>query len=222
MNACPHEQSVDFSASKSSGGQSGSQRSGGSAVPPSPTPSPTPTDWTQVATEYAQRNDIWVTSPFTLHDLRSFHPTRVHAQSEPGFWAAVGIPTNYFVDGAPQLRHGRLLGKPIDVRFTPREFEWHYGDGEVATVREAGASWEALDLPDLTTTATSHVYRARGSVTTTVTVHYAVSYRYDGSDWIDVDGTVEGPATPITQRVYLVRTVLVHADCVTDPSGPGC
>ncbi|NEM90849.1 hypothetical protein [Galbitalea soli] len=158
----------------------------------------------------------------TLHDLATFKPEAGIAVSEPGWWAALNLPANFYALTPSEIEKGTLLKKPAEVHFYPVAWHWNYGDGTTTTTSEPGASWAAQGLPDLTTTPTSHRYRARGTITATLTVDMAAEYRFDNGDWIPVSGTIAVHPPPIRLRIYSVHTVLVNPDCPPDPRGPGC
>ena len=86
---------------------------------------------------------------------------------------------------------------------------------------EPGRTWEQLGVPRFTETATSHIYRDRGTVTVSLSVASSASYRFDGGDWRTVDGSVT-TTTSLDAYVGTARTVLVPGDCVHRPHADGC
>jgi hypothetical protein len=157
-----------------------------------------------------------------ISDLVNFTPAAPTRGMEPAGWMVVGLPTNFFAAASVHTRSGSLLGFPADVRFTPAGYHWNYGDGSSAATATAGARWAALGLPEFSDTATSHVYRARGTVTIQPAVEYSAEYRFAGQSWRAISGTIAVSANPLIAVAGDAKTVLVERDCLRDPRGPGC
>ncbi|RUR01506.1 hypothetical protein ELQ94_08420 [Labedella endophytica] len=157
----------------------------------------------------------------TLSDLASFSPSRPTFRMEPNGWMLRGLPANFIADPRDETTGGTLLGRPIDVRFTPVSYTWTWGDGTADTVTEPGRTWEELRLPRFSETPTSHVYTERGTMTVGLDVAYAVAFRFDGGDWVTVDGSVSAQTT-LDAYVGSAQTVLVPGDCRADPVAIGC
>lgn len=162
------------------------------------------------------------TPPITIRDIASFIPTPGTQQMEPNGWAVAGLPTNFYAITAPHVVEGTLLGRPADVRFTPVAYQWAYGDGSAATLATKGGTWAALGIPEFEPTPTSHVYEQLGDYTITLSIVFGAEYRFDGSPWLPVVGTITVPANELHIRVGTAKTVLVEHDCLANPSGPGC
>ncbi|RUQ97503.1 hypothetical protein [Labedella endophytica] len=168
--------------------------------------------------------DTYGASPvptITLADLASFSPTAPTIRTEPDGWALRGLPINAIADTAVNSHDGTLLDHPVTVRFTPHTYRWDWGDGTTTSTTTAGSTWEDVDLPRFSETATSHVYIERGTVTVTLHVDYSVEYQLDGDAWTSVTGTVNATST---DRIYVgtATTVIVPDDCNADPLGIGC
>jgi hypothetical protein len=158
----------------------------------------------------------------TLSDLKHFKPRPGTDHMQPNGWAIIGLDTNFFATVPSELEHGQLLGQPAEVRFFPLAWHWRYGDGAQATVGTPGATWAAHGLSDFDKTATSHVYRTKGSYAIDLDILFGAEYRYAGSDWVPVEGTIDVPAKRLRVTVGDARTVLVNHDCLANPHGPGC
>lgn len=178
------------------------------------------------------RDNVTVNSPgtdpivqntvITLADLVSFRPQAPTNFMEPNGWMVVGLPANFYSNVTSQVVDGQLLGFPASVRFTPVGFHWEFGDGGTATVGSGGASWATLGLPEFSSTPTSHVYRAPGTFTISLSVGYSAQYRFAGQDWRSVAGTLPIRATDLVAVAGQAQTVLVDRDCQRNPVGPGC
>ncbi|GAA1759194.1 hypothetical protein GCM10009747_17710 [Agromyces humatus] len=158
----------------------------------------------------------------TLRDIASFRPAEPSDVMEPNGWAVVGLPANFVAEARPEVVSGTLLGQPADVRFTPVGYRWVHSDGTTVTSPSPGATWSALGVAEFTPTDTSHVYAASGEYTVTLRVALAAEYRFAGSGWLPIAGTltIDGAS----QRVLVgeVDTVLTVGDCTAYPSSPGC
>lgn len=144
----------------------------------------------------------------TIADVAQFLPAVATLHAEPDGWAVVGVPANFWVEVDAVTVDGTLLGEAAEVRFTPRAYQFAYGDGTTRTAGEPGASWAALGQEELTETATSHLYRARGDLEVRVTVVYSAQYRFAGGPWTAVVGAVSGATPPQRELVVIERTAL--------------
>ncbi|MFD6054048.1 hypothetical protein [Agromyces sp. NPDC060279] len=158
----------------------------------------------------------------TLRDLASFNPGPSGLASEPSGWAIVGRPVNLLADAGVVARSGTLLGRPVEVVFTPVSYEWSASTGERVVTESAGRSWDALGLPELAVTDSSLRLQRAGRVTVRLTVHYAAEYRFAGSAWRGIPGTLPVEAGELELLVGTFETVLTDGDCRANPSGPGC
>ena len=109
---------------------------------------------------------------------------------EPDGWVVAGLPANIYAIVAPQLVDGTLLGQPATVRFTPIRYHWDYGDGTGAVRSTKGGTWAALGLREFDPTPTSHVYLVEGEYTIRLTIDFRAEYRFAGSDFLPIDGTI--------------------------------
>ncbi|WP_147364397.1 PKD domain-containing protein [Cryobacterium melibiosiphilum] len=156
-----------------------------------------------------------------ITDLATFTPDAPTQQMQPNGWMVKGLATNFVARASAHEQTGTLLGLPADVRFTPISYAWDYGDGTTGSSATGGATWQQLNMPEFSETATSHTYKP-GEYTITPSVTYSAEYRYAGSDWLPVDGTITIPGAPTTATAWIVRTALVAKNCLDDPEGIGC
>lgn len=161
------------------------------------------------------------TPAITITDLAQFAPAPSPLAGEPANLGIAGMPTNFVATASVTTASGSLFGVPITVRFTPSAYEFHYGDGTDATTTSGGQSWDTLGQAQFTPTATSHVYRDRGTYDADVDVRYTAEVDL-GTGWFPVPGelTADGPAQEI--RIFEARTALVAYTCDQKPSSPGC
>jgi hypothetical protein len=168
------------------------------------------------------RIDHRAQAPVTLSDIAAFRPTPGIERMEPDGWVVVGLPANIYAIVGQQLVDGTLLGQPATVRFTPIRYHWDYGDGTRATRTTKGGTWAALGLREFDATPTSHIYLVEGEYTIRLTIDFRAEYRFAGSDFLPIEGTINLRANDLYITVDGAKTVLVEHDCVADPSGPGC
>ncbi|WP_139226648.1 PKD domain-containing protein [Cryobacterium levicorallinum] len=157
-----------------------------------------------------------------ISDLQNFPAPIAPTGMEPNGWAIVGLAANFWTGASTHISEGHLLGQPAQVMFTPIGYHWNFGDGNTATSPTGGASWEALGLPEFTTTDTSHKYTAQGTYSIVLTIKYQADYSFGDQGWRPVDGTITMPSAPFTVMAANESTVLVAEDCLTNPHGPGC
>jgi len=87
---------------------------------------------------------------------------------------------------------------------------------------DAGATWAALGQAEFTETATSHVYATAGEYTVDVAATLRAEYRFAGSPWRAIAGTLAVAGAPQRVLVGEFDTVLTQGDCNADPDAPGC
>lgn len=163
-----------------------------------------------------------VTAPVTLADIAAFRPTAPVDHMEPNGWTVVGLDTNFYATGSAHVVSGTLLGQPAEVRFTPVEWHWSYGDGSAASHPSAGATWAALGVGEFDATGTSHVYTRNGTFVIDLDVDYAAEYRFAGGPWVGIAGVLTVPANRLVIVAGDAKTVLVEKECGRNPTGPGC
>jgi hypothetical protein len=161
-------------------------------------------------------------APITLSDLANFVPQSASLASQPRGWSVVNLSTNFIAGASVHVVSGSLFGRSAEVQFTPHGYDWSYGDGGSQTTSVPGARWDTLGLREFSPTATSHVYGAEGSFTTSVSVRYGVEYRVGGGAWIPVSGEVSSSATTTVVIVQGADTVLAARDCTANRTAPGC
>ena len=157
----------------------------------------------------------------TITDLVRFAPTGSALVAEPFGFGVVGLPSNFVVASGVHTASGSLFGRSVQVRFTPDQHRFDYGDGTVRTLPDPGATWEAAGLAQFTPTATSHAYGFRGSYTTRVDVLYTAEVNF-GSGWVTVPGHVTSTGRAAQVQVFEARTALVAHTCTAAPTAPGC
>lgn len=157
----------------------------------------------------------------SIEDLASFRPPAPALTTEPLGAALAGAPTNLIGTASSAVIPGSVLGYDVTVRFTPVAFHFDHGDGTAQTSSTGGASWSVLESADFTPTATSHVYRTRGTARVSLTVDYRAEIDFGGG-WRAVPGMLTVVADPADLIVVEARTALVATTCFENPRGPAC
>jgi hypothetical protein len=158
----------------------------------------------------------------TVEDIASFRPEAPTLTGEPTGFGVVGAPTNVVAAASEQYLTGPLLDWNVTVRFTPAGYVFDYGDGATERLTTGGATWASLAQAQFTPTATSHVYRERGTYPVGVTVQYTASVDFGSGTWRPVTGYVTAQGGGYDIRVVEARTALVDKTCAENPSDPGC
>ncbi|MEY3889070.1 MAG: hypothetical protein RI931_192 [Actinomycetota bacterium] len=149
----------------------------------------------------------------------NFSPDEASAAVSPSSDLMVGEMATFYSDPMVHYRLGAVLGYPAEVRFSPVQTTWQFGDG----LSGSGAQ-------------TSHAFRP-GNFDVRVTITYAVSYRLVGQlAWILDPGQIQMPAvvqvsvsdssnwSPPEEELLPASKVpyLVSANCLANSSSVGC
>lgn len=127
--------------------------------------------------------------------------------------------TNFYTDGEVRTLRTTMNGEEVELRLTPIQYIWDYGDGSAPHVTSVpGGTQPGFDVP----TATSHVYEETGAYPVTLTTVYVGEVRYEGGDWERIDGQITRTAAPETADIWTTSTRNVAGDCAADPGAWGC
>lgn len=127
--------------------------------------------------------------------------------------------TNFYTDGEVRTLRTTMNGEEVELRLTPIQYIWDYGDGSAPHVTSVpGGAQPGFDVP----TATSHVYEETGAYPVTLTTVYVGEVRYAGGDWQRIDGQITRTAAPETADIWTTSTRNVAEDCAADPGAWGC
>lgn len=218
----------EFQSEPPGGGQRADESAGAGAAPEQAAVAPTldvcsPTNPTDCTFTGAEPEPPPAGEPaVTLRDIALFRPAAPSNGMEPDGWGVVGLPTNFVAEASVQTLSGTLLGRSADVRFHPVAYRWTHSDGAVVQSSVPGSTWEELAQAEFTATETSHIYATSGEHMAELAVVYVAEYRFDGSAWRWIDGTLTVAGEPRTVLVGEFDTVLVTGDCTVAPDGPGC
>ncbi|MFP5359566.1 MAG: hypothetical protein ACLGHM_03610 [Actinomycetes bacterium] len=131
-------------------------------------------------------------------------PSRIALQPGDGRVYAT-VPTIAMADDSPQLHSAVLLGAEVDIRATPANYTWHWGDGETTTTSDPGAPH-----PNATVT---HAYgRALDEATVSLTTTWAGEYRVAGGAWIAFDTVIDTSSPGVGIEVLHPRARLVASN----------
>lgn len=152
--------------------------------------------------------------------MADFTPASVFGAVYPSTDLSVGQQASFVSSAVQHYRTGSLLGLPTEVRFTPVQVLWNFGDG-------SGGSGSYAP----------HAFDSAGVHQIEVRVVYAISYRVKGSiAWIAEPDTITladdlqvqvsagsqlEPADQIDAEAG-ARVLLVGQDCLSKPGSFGC
>lgn len=134
--------------------------------------------------------------------------------------------TNVFVETEPQTFTETLLGIEVEVRATPTQYQFNYGDGTVSTLSDPGGPVSGVNGTNAGTVAdaetpTSHAYQETGVYSVEVTTTFAGEYRLPGGEWTAIEGTAQIPASPGQADIWRINHRHVAEGC-EDSSHWGC
>lgn len=95
----------------------------------------------------------------------------------------VNKPVYFTSSATEQTVTATMLGERVDVRVTPLEYEWNFGDGENLHTTSPGGPWPDGDV--------THSFSSAGTVIPSVTVFWEVAVAINGQSWIVVPGMGE-------------------------------
>ena len=135
----------------------------------------------------------------TAEEMRRLpiEPGGLTVQPDRG-WVLVNLDTVVWTDGATQTFDTTVLGTPVQVRVSPVDYTWDFGDGSAPLVTtDPGAPY-----PDH---SVSHIYdRAAEGATVELTTRWAGEFQVAGSGvWLPVAGLA---TTTETSAPFDVRT----------------
>jgi len=118
-------------------------------------------------------------------------------------WTFVQIDTIVYSDDEPQTLATTVGGTPVELRATPVEWHWDFGDKtKPLTTTEPGGPY-----PDKTVT---HVYTRLDTYQVTLTTTWQGQWRLVGeTTWREVDGTNTTTSTSDPFTTHEIRTRLV-------------
>lgn len=149
-------------------------------------------------------------------DFASFDipPSTPHAL--PVDWTVIGKPTAFWADASVREFSAELLGFPLQVRATPIEFHWDFGDGNSTSATSPGREPSHPQYGSIT-----HTYSDKGDRTVTLTTVYTGEYSYGGG-WSPIPGTAAVQSDGLSMTVYRYHKYRVEDDCNENPYGTDC
>lgn len=149
---------------------------------PKPLPKPTPALKPKVIVKGpAKAVSVLSNTPASTHAAAgsaNFSPDESSAAVTPSNNLSSGEQATFHSDPKVHFRLGEVLGRAAEVKFSPIQTTWQFGDGFSGSGAQA-----------------SHAF-ASGNFDIEVTITYAVSYRFSGqSAWISDPGQIEMPAS---------------------------
>ncbi|WP_198393281.1 PKD domain-containing protein [Brevibacterium yomogidense] len=131
-------------------------------------------------------------------------------------WTVTGKPTAFWADASVKTFSAELLGFPLQIRATPIEFHWDFGDGNSTSTTSPGQEPSHPQNGSIT-----HIYSTKGERTVTLTTVYTGEYNY-GSGWSTIPGTAAVESDRLPMTVYRYHKYRVEDDCNDNPHGTDC
>jgi hypothetical protein len=142
-----------------------------------------------------------VTWQMVLREMQRVGLPSLEIQVQPADKTLVNFETNFYAEPEAFERQITLLGQGVDVRATPRRFDWTFGDGTTEQTDHPGAPY-----PDLQVT---HGYTdADVTVQPSVDVTYEAEFRVGDGEWQQIPEAVTIEGTPVSLRVLEATPVL--------------
>ena len=116
--------------------------------------------------------------------VAAFRAVKPLANRSPLGVLAVGQQVTFQTRLSEKLANTTLLGQPVQVRFTPNQASWLFGDG---------TNGQGVRL--------SHSYVSKGMYQVELKVRYAVAYRAVGGKWIPDETPIWLSAVPLAVPV---------------------
>jgi hypothetical protein len=113
-----------------------------------------------------------------------FRPTKPVARVSPSGQLRPGQAARFSSNLSVKYGTAVLLGSLVKVRFTPINWEWNFGDGQLESgpVLSTGSGSN--------TVAADHAFVKSGSYPAFIRVEYAVAYRVAGGGWLEDPDTI--------------------------------
>ena len=160
------------------------------------------TGWTQVDDGCPQDDAavVLTSEEFRRLPLAASVPTFQPA----GGRALVNKDLIVFTDPAPQELSTVILGAPVQVRATPVEFAWDFGDGSAPLV----TTDPGRPYPDY---SVAHLYASRGTFEVQLVTTWQGVYQVAGAGpWLAVAGTAQTTSAAYAVGIEEARTYLVQ------------
>ena len=187
---------------------------GGGAPVSVPAPAGTPVTEENVAAYV--RDAVQVSEGFAELGME---PASVEFEPDLLGFGYVDRHTNIYAEVDQQTVTQEVLGEQVEIRATPTEFHWDYGDGATAATSESGGplpevgpGGEPVNLTD-TETVTSHVYTETGRFPVTVTTEFVAEFRLEGEDWTEIEGTAVLESSPGEADIWRASSRHVSGEC---------
>lgn len=130
-------------------------------------------------------------------------PAVAHA-GPPSGYLPVNMDLIAYAESQEQTLDTVLLGTPVQVRATPVEYRWDFGDGNTITTHTPGRPYPAKDIVNR--------YEQEGWYDITLSTTYTGQYSVAGGPWEDIDGTVTIDSAPVSIYSRSFESHLVDPD----------
>ncbi len=123
-------------------------------------------------------------------------------------YTLVNLRTTFYTSAPTIERSLSIIGFTVDVRITPDNYAWHWGDGGTTTTHTPGRPYPARDV----THTYRHATKAASPLPLRVDVAYGATFRVDGGDWVTVGDQLVIAGTTSYLPVKQASAVLVPSN----------
>lgn len=140
------------------------------------------------------------------HEWATLTPTPTAATLQPNTgWVYANVPTIALADDATVTHNANLLGTNVQIRATPANFTWGWGDGDTTVTDDPGTAY-----PNQTLT---HTYAHQtGDVTVTLATSWNGQYRIGTGQWVNFGTAITSQTPHITLEIRNPHSQLVACD----------
>ncbi|MFH5880221.1 hypothetical protein [Arthrobacter sp. NA-172] len=140
---------------------------------------------------------------------------------QPSPHTLIGAETNVFAEAVTQEIPTTILGTALTVRAIPSDYTFSYGDGTAFGPQVFAGGYIPEDRWG-EKTRTSHIYKATGDFTVSVTTFYNGEYRIGNGAWTPVTGQAQVASPGQIVKVWRSQVKRYADNCIVNPQGEGC
>jgi hypothetical protein len=153
------------------------------------------------ADDPAEGGPVQITEAMIFDAAKQAAPKPV-VHVEPKNKSYVNVPTNVYADTASTTTTVQVLGQPIQIKFTPSDFSWSFGDGDHAT--GAGVRAAKVGAPG----AVEHTYLRSGNYHVTLSRKYDVVFTLPGGKTLTLPTPLSNTSDPYPLTIGEIQSVV--------------
>jgi hypothetical protein len=153
------------------------------------------------ATDPAEGGPVQITEAMVFDAAKQAAPKPV-VHVEPKNKSYVNVPTNVYADAASTTSTVQILGQAIQIKFTPSDFNWSFGDGDHQT--GAGIKGAKVGSPG----AVEHTYLRSGNYQITLSRKYDVVFTLPGGKAVTLPTPLSNTSDPYPLTIGEIQSVV--------------